>query len=164
VKDDSDWIIGDLGNIRHLAHPFHSSRLWLQDNSQLLDCRANDVLRALKSYLQFIRAASNDADAFDAALYEGREPLSRLFWWTLDDSTTMSAAELRVRSEVENSEQSAKRHVNDTLRPPYIRTFVGRKWARKSTVGKVLETKFREGSARWFAKTWFFGVPVDECS
>ncbi|CAI4212910.1 unnamed protein product [Parascedosporium putredinis] len=52
------WLLGDLGNARHPAHPYHSSYLWGPHNAQLPDCRANDVLRLLKSYMTFCGALS----------------------------------------------------------------------------------------------------------
>lgn len=73
------WLIGDLGNMRHTAHPWHATRTWRYRN-QWADCQLNDVRRALKSYIYFLRAASADEAAFDTAFYAELEPWSRLYW------------------------------------------------------------------------------------
>ncbi|KAF2176305.1 hypothetical protein K469DRAFT_607678 [Zopfia rhizophila CBS 207.26] len=169
VENGTRWILGDLGNVRHVSHPYHSSRLWLHDNHQLPDCRANDALRALKTYLQFIRIASNDSEAFDEALVEGKEPLSRLLWWTIQDSSTMTAAELRERSaEVESPQRPPRFYPRLNVGPPAIRyprfeIFYSRKSIRAHVVEHVLSTRISETFARWNAMTWLFGVPISSC-
>lgn len=105
VEDDTNWLLGDLGNLRHLSHPYHSSRLWL-DNKQLKDYRANDVMRVLKSYLQFIKAASQHREQFDETFFQDMEPLSRLFWTASADAERMSAARLRELSQAEYPERA----------------------------------------------------------
>src|SRR5690606_12814930 len=74
------WLLGDLGNARHPSHPYHSSYLWAPLNSQLPDCRANDVFRLLKSYATFLRRSVSDAHAFDRVFFEGTEAWSCLYW------------------------------------------------------------------------------------
>ncbi|ROT41165.1 hypothetical protein SODALDRAFT_113265 [Sodiomyces alkalinus F11] len=75
------WVLADLGNARHPDHAYHrSSALWTADTNQLRDCRANDVVRLVKSYAAFVRAACADRAAFDAAFAEGVGPLSRMYW------------------------------------------------------------------------------------
>lgn len=163
IKGDTHWILSDLGNVRHLSHPYHSSRLWTSDNSQLADCRANDAIRALKSYLQFIRAATG-AEVFDAALLKRWETLSRLFWWIMDDASSMSAAELRIRSEVESPDQpQGKSPSQGTYQTERLTRFMGQRRALSNTVEAVLRTRISERAARWAAMTWLFGVPVGEC-
>ncbi|KAF3046198.1 hypothetical protein E8E11_008300 [Didymella keratinophila] len=80
VADNSHWILGDLGNLRHNSHPYHSSQLW-KVNNQLPDCRPNDNIRALRTYIHFVRDSAADADALNIHFFEKRkrEPLTRLF-------------------------------------------------------------------------------------
>ena len=164
VKDDTQWVLGDLGNVRHVSHPYHTSRLWIKDNSQLADCRANDAVRALKSYLQFIRAATPDRGEFDAAFFSGTETVSRLFWRSLEDAAFLSAAELRGLSLEEDPELPAYEETSrDTCSTPISSFFVGRRRALSRAVDAALQTKFSERAARWAALTWIFGVPVEEC-
>lgn len=167
IRDSTDWLLGDLGNVRHVSHAYHSSRLW-RDNRQLPDCRANDVLRALKSYLQFVRAASHDSELFDTSFFEGREPLSRLFWWTMRDAGKMGAAELRVRSVVDGPEVGVQRYADVEVREPessgLLETVVYSKRKRLSgAVTEALETRVSESMARIAALTWVFGVPRERC-
>jgi hypothetical protein len=78
VEDNTSFVLGDLGNLRQVAHPYHTSLLW-KKNNQLADCRANDAFRALKSYLTFIRNAAGEPHRFDVEFFEARDALSRLF-------------------------------------------------------------------------------------
>ncbi|KAI4928722.1 hypothetical protein J4E85_005340 [Alternaria conjuncta] len=160
VQDESHWAIGDLGNIREVSHPYHSSRIW-NENDQLEDCRANDVLRALQTYLKFIQTSVAEEDDFNAALYEGQTPLSRLFWWTLADAPHMSADELRQRSLSEHPAAGTK--VDDTLRVParphtLLNLFSERKALKRAT-DHALMTRMDERSVRLWGMVWLFGVP-----
>lgn len=78
-KEQEHWLLGDLGNVRHMDHPWHSTRTW-RNRYQWANCQLNDVRRALKTYLSFIRDASPDQEAFDTAFYAEEEPWSRLYW------------------------------------------------------------------------------------
>lgn len=73
------WLVSDLGNARHIEHPYHSSALW-EGSKQLGDCRANDVLRLLKSYMWFLRSATGGGEAFDGAFVGGCEGWSCMYW------------------------------------------------------------------------------------
>ncbi|KAF2262037.1 hypothetical protein CC78DRAFT_325908 [Lojkania enalia] len=167
LQNSSHWLLGDLGNVRNIDHPFHSSQIW-RDNHQLEDCRANDVVRALKSYLQFIRAAANDSFVFDEVFFEGKETLSRLFWWTIDDAKVMSAEELRVRSEVESPMQTARPYAlvsASSYKEPSLlrRIFVSRCKRLSHAVNIALRARFSERHARFMAMTWVFGIQVSDC-
>ncbi|KAF2275295.1 uncharacterized protein EI97DRAFT_451188 [Westerdykella ornata] len=157
VESDTQWILGDLGNVRQLSHPYHSSHLWIEDNKQLADCRANDVIRVLKSYLQFLRTASNNTEQLDLALVHGTGSLGRLFWWTLANASTMSAAELKLRSDIERPSQFTERP------EAIVHSYIGRRMALSKMVDELLKTKFVERRARWAALTGILGVPVKEC-
>jgi serine/threonine protein kinase len=165
LQSDTNWILGDLGNVRQIDHLYHSSRLWVQDNSQLADCRANDSLRALKSYLQFIRAASDDFEAFEGEIFAGRETLSRLFWWAIADASSMGAAELRIRSEIEDPRQtSSQRSTVGVHTKPYYSFLLGKRKSLSIAVDQALRTSFSERAARWAAMSWLFGIPVERCA
>jgi hypothetical protein len=168
IQDESQWVLGDLGNLREVSHPYHSSELW-KDNAQLQDCRANDVVRALKSYLQFVQSSAGDGDDFNAAFFHAQEPTSRLFWWTLADAPSMSAGELRQRSLVEYPEAISKARLDERFSKPVQHgTFLGlfsRRLGARQAVNRALVTRMGEKSARWWGMVWLFGVPDSElCS
>ncbi|KAH9902296.1 hypothetical protein F4778DRAFT_737038 [Xylariomycetidae sp. FL2044] len=87
------WIFADLGNVREIDHPYHSSRLWIRDGHQHADCRVNDVVRLLKTYTAFLRMASSSSSSsssgegeggekktLDTAFWGETEPWSKLYW------------------------------------------------------------------------------------
>ena len=163
VTDDAHWVLGDLGNLRHISHPYHSSLLW-KENKQLSDCRANDAIRTLKSYMSFVRDSAIDTDAFNADFFETREPLSRLFWSAAANSLHLSAVELRVNSTIDYPQL----HVEDMLSGsllapsrshPWLSLF-SQRWSRHYAVNQSLQTRIGEKRARRWALTWIFGVPV----
>ncbi|KAF2854118.1 hypothetical protein T440DRAFT_465124 [Plenodomus tracheiphilus IPT5] len=164
VRDSQYWVLGDLGNVRNILHPYHSSRLW-KSNSQLADCRANDAMRLLKSYLKFLRS-SMDSDAFNTELYEGQEPLVKLFWWALTDARTMSAIELQRRSLIQDPESSGKNITEEASFAPVLSqhpwSLIPRQTALRYAADSVLMTRMSETIARWWAMVWLFGVPVPE--
>ncbi|PSN60167.1 hypothetical protein BS50DRAFT_210800 [Corynespora cassiicola Philippines] len=168
VEDDLHWVVGDLGNVREISHPYHYSKIW-KNNNQLEDCRANDVMRALKSYLLFLRSASEDTASFNRELFEGQTPWSRLFWWASADSLTMTVAELRVRSVVESPLQEP-RDASDLEGPPSVHSICpfwklfGSRFALSRAAHAVLPVSNSEKFARWASFSWFSGVPVsNEC-
>jgi serine/threonine protein kinase len=165
IQDESHWVIGDLGNVREVEHPYHSSRIW-KDNGQLDDCRANDVVRALQSYLKFIQSSAVDEEDFNETLYGGQAPLSRLFWWTLADAPDMSAEELGQRSLVEYPEVTHEIEVDDRyLKPTLPHTFLSlfsRRRAMKNAADQALTTRIGETRARMWGMVWLFGVPESE--
>jgi hypothetical protein len=162
VQDKSHWVVGDLGNLREVSHPYHTSKMW-EDNNQLQDCRANDVVRALQSYLKFVQSSASNSDEFNAAFYEGGEPLIGLFWWTLANAQSMSAEELRRRLVIDYAEATYEAEVDDVFpKPAQLHTFMSlfsRRLAIKRAVNHALMTRMDERKARWFGMVWFFGVP-----
>lgn len=78
-RDNRHWLLGDLGNVREIEHPWHKTASWVRQN-QLADCKTNDVKRALKTYLSFLRAASANFDDFDKQFWKGQNPWSRMYW------------------------------------------------------------------------------------
>jgi hypothetical protein len=163
VENDTNWLLGDLGNLRHASHPYHSSRLWL-DNKQLNDCRANDIMRALKSYMQFIRAASREQHRFDSGFFQGKEPLSRLFWSASVDASKMSAAKLLKLSSVEYAQRAPALQTNEQSFD-FTRVDSGLLFQEsrlRKAVNHALETRIGEKMTRWWAMTGLFGIPDNE--
>ena len=79
VAATKHWLLGDLGAVREIEHPWHMTRRIKREN-QWADCKTNDVRRALKTYLWFIRQASGDPSAFDLAFYAEQQAWSKLYW------------------------------------------------------------------------------------
>ncbi|KAK5077530.1 hypothetical protein LTR70_009758 [Exophiala xenobiotica] len=75
----TQWSLSDYGQVRGVAHPYHSTRLWIEAR-QWTKCKLNDVRRALKLYMAFLRNACENSDQFDAEFYAGQTPWSRLYW------------------------------------------------------------------------------------
>ncbi|CAL8578748.1 hypothetical protein XPA_004521 [Xanthoria parietina] len=97
VEDELYWLLGDLGNVREIHHPYYSTPQWHREG-QWVDCQANDVRRALISYLTLIRRASADTEAFDQQFLCSSSPLAQLYWDFMAEPT--SANELLHRLEV----------------------------------------------------------------
>lgn len=165
--EESEWILGGLGNVCHVSLPYHKSRIW-SDNKQLRDCRANDAIRALKSYRNFLRKSSRDASNIDGELFLRSEPLSRLFWWVMDDAQMMTVDELESRSivedaapTIENEEEhqaasaSALSHLTPRLS---FRTL-----SRSRQIDEMLQLSNGEMYARWKALTGISGMKQDLC-
>jgi serine/threonine protein kinase len=163
VQDDSRWVIGDLGNVREVSHPYHSSRIW-KNNNQLKDCRANDVVRALQSYMKFVQSSAADEDDFNAALYKGQTPLSRLFWWTLANAPRMSAQSLRQRSFLEDPgvKTNADNEFPAPKQPHTVLSLFSKRAASKLAADRVLITRMDERSVRLWGMVWLFGVPESD--
>ncbi|KAH7378425.1 hypothetical protein DE146DRAFT_673059 [Phaeosphaeria sp. MPI-PUGE-AT-0046c] len=162
IANRTDWVLGDLGNLRHLSHPYHSSKIWA-DNNQLSDCRANDIMRLLKSYMHFLKQSTNDDKAFNDAFMEGKEPFSRLFWMASKDAPDMSAAILRRISMAEYPEQPAKMEAAEEIAVS-VKDHAFSGWFFKQSslnkeVKRMLEMKLGDKSARWWGMVGIFGIP-----
>lgn len=168
VGEEGEWILGDLGNLRQISHPYHESRLW-SDNQQLRDCRANDVLRALKTYILFLRGASFDVGTLDEELLLRRGPLSEIFWWTMDNAQTMTGDRLRQQSSSETTlpsmrmdeqhEKAGSSEFNGVLPVLHLR-----KMRASRRVEKMLSLGNSESYARRQAMTWIYGIQQDACT
>jgi hypothetical protein len=174
--EDGPWILGDLGNVRHLSHPYHTSRVWAQSNNQLPDCRANDALRAVKTYLQFLRQISSTSNAvrpdedFDLALSEAKESWARIFWLADGvgndlriDQVMMWAAEEETPTDGTDLMPMPHRNVLGFTRAWLLSPLIGwhNELARSSDV--ALKISASDGWTRKLALTWFLGVPVGSC-
>lgn len=101
IQDPEHWLLGDLGNVRHVEHPWHGTKSWTRQNQYVLsaypstalqakhkltqvirwpDCTSNDLRRAYKSYLWFLRAASVDKARFDRDFWQETKDWSRMYW------------------------------------------------------------------------------------
>ena len=167
IGEEGEWILGDLGNVRHVAHPYHASRLW-SDNQQLRDCRANDILRAMKTYILFLRTSSLDVERLDEELLSRREPLAKLFWWTMDNALTMTGDELRQQSSLESAWLSERTVENlqemRVGRNGVLSLFSLGSLRVSRTVDKILSLSNSESYARLKAMTWIFGIQQGACS
>lgn len=79
VHSPQEWLLGDLGNVRHVSHPWHFTSSWKGQN-QWADCQLNDVRRVLKSYMWFLRQSCQDTAEFDREFWIARAAWSRLYW------------------------------------------------------------------------------------
>jgi serine/threonine protein kinase len=167
VEDNLDFVLGDLGNLRQVAHPYHTSLLW-KKNNQLADCRANDAFRALKSYLTFIRNAARDTHRFEIEFFEAEEALSRLFWWADTYKTNITAEMLRARSFIDSPRQpptvSIDRDSALSAPPRFSLSVFSRNWGIPGAVDRALKIQLGDKAVRWWALVWLFGTPVlDVC-
>lgn len=97
MQSSSEWLLGDLGNIRHISHPWHSTRSWIRQN-QWADCQLNDLRRAYKSYMWFLRTASSSASGFDRDFWAAKKNWSRLYWDLLAESHGLGAVSETIRA------------------------------------------------------------------
>jgi hypothetical protein len=174
TKADGSWLLGDLGNVRQLSHPYHSSRLWRHSNGHLPDCRANDALRATKTYLQFLRHAVDGSTSvtseFDRALLEAQEPWARLLWRADNAGVVLRTESLLMWSAEEDRTQSSPSSVS-AVQPVRTRSwrswlllpFVGWQGVDKRASAAALKISASEGWTRILALTWVLGVPVGRC-
>jgi hypothetical protein len=168
-SEDGNWVIGDLGNVREIGHPYHSSRLWVNDNGQLHDCRANDALRVVKTYVQFLRHASTNSgtDDFDTRLFAAEEEWSRLLWYALDAGTELRANDVLRWSTTtmpSHSPSRARLHrgAYEYLQGP-SRLWRGGSETLDKAAEALLKTAVSERWQRVLGLTWILGVPLGEC-
>ncbi|PVI03435.1 hypothetical protein DM02DRAFT_640601 [Periconia macrospinosa] len=171
IETSHHWALGDLGNVRHISHPYHTTRIWTE-NKQYTDCRANDAVRLLKTYLYFLRRASSDPERFDAEFFAREEPLSKLFWHVMSKSETMSARQVRLLSFSEAPLQEDQESVHAVARhgPSCFQALFDRVpfssprtvWRRRS-INEALRTSMSEGRARFWAMAWLFKIPETPC-
>jgi hypothetical protein len=174
--EDGPWILGDLGNVRHLSHPYHTSRVWTHSNNQLPDCRANDALRAVKKYLQFLRQISSTSSAmrpeedFDLALSEAKESWARLFWLADGagndlriDQVMLWVAEEEAPTDGTDLIPMPHRNVLGFRRAWLLSPFVGWQDELARAADVALRISASDGWTRKLALTWFLGVPVGRC-
>lgn len=167
AANGTQWLLGDLGNVRERGHAYHSSLLWMGRN--LADCRANDVLRLGKVYMQFLRRAVGDVGLFDKEFFEGSQPWSRLFWAIWDDVREEGDGVAALAFARSSTYEPMIQVVRDgVLREPSemrspLKLFVGERWILKTAAKRIL----RVGTSEEVARTWglvpLLGVPYPGC-
>ncbi|RYP63257.1 hypothetical protein DL769_007020 [Monosporascus sp. CRB-8-3] len=166
---DTHWLLADFGNVRQPAHPYHSTRIWTRHSNQNADCRANDAVRLVKTYVTFLRLASSDEAAFDAAFWAGVEPWSELYWSAVRDpmpgaqaarvlrEKSVGLPPLRGAEAIEEEEEASEaRSLGCRLRLWWCPAQRTRRELRRGPF--VTETR-----ARLLGATWIFGLPSGEC-
>jgi hypothetical protein len=174
TEEDGSWLLGDLGNVRETSHPYHTSRIWTHSNKQLPDCRANDALRATKTYLQFLRYAIDSSPStrsgFDKALLEAKEPWARLLWrsngagnnlrtgsvlqWSTGDENPMSLA---------SSDPVAHFGLAVSWTKWLLLPFHGWQSTHERASALALKITASDAWAKILGLTWVLGVPVGRC-
>ncbi|RYO78840.1 hypothetical protein DL766_006805 [Monosporascus sp. MC13-8B] len=168
APSDTHWLLADFGNVREPAHPYHSTRIWTRHSNQNADCRVNDAVRLVKTYVTFLRLASSDEATFDAAFWAGAEPWSELYWSAAGDPIpgAQAARVLREKSvglpplrgvgPVGGEGASEARGLGCRLR---LWRCPAQRTPRELRRGLfVTETR-----ARLVGATWIFGLPSGEC-
>ncbi|KAF2765484.1 hypothetical protein EJ03DRAFT_258862, partial [Teratosphaeria nubilosa] len=162
---DADWILGDLGSVREVANPFHRSRIW-QNHRQRPDCRANDAFRAVNMYLGLLRELANDRGRFDEALFEGREPWSRLYWMAEEARSALSASKVLQWSKTDEPADAPEHYLSEYgPRPPdiwnpFMLLLLGRDRMVRRSADRTMGFQVSETWERIFALTDLFGAPV----
>jgi serine/threonine protein kinase len=174
TEENGSWLLGDLGNVRETSHPYHFSRIWTHSNKQLPDCRANDALRATKTYLHFLRHAidssRNTRSGFDKAVLEAREPWARLLW-------RAHGAGNNLRAESVLQWSSGDEHPSSQIAADSLAHFgLTRSWATwlllpfhgwqsidERASASALKITASDASAKILGLTWVLGVPVGRC-
>lgn len=87
VESPEHWLVGDLGNTRNFEHGWHTTHLWHRRN-QWSDCQLNDMRRALKTYMFFLREACDDPNAFDYDFLHANSEWARLYWDFVNQPTS----------------------------------------------------------------------------
>ena len=174
MEKDGSWLLGDLGNVREISHPYHSSKIWTHSNKQLPDCRANDALRVTKTYLQFLRhAVSSSRDnrsRFDKALLEAKEPWARLLWringagnhlraesvlkWSTGDENPMNPA---------SSDSLAHHSLAGNWEMWRLLPLRGWQSNLERASASALKITASDAWAKILGLTWILGVPVGRC-
>ncbi|KAL8661409.1 MAG: hypothetical protein Q9168_008389 [Polycauliona sp. 1 TL-2023] len=96
ILDQQHWLLGDLGNVREINHPYYSTPKW-QREGQWADCQTNDIRRALISYMNLIRRAAADKEVFDQQIICRSSALAEFYWGFMEEP--VSADELLQRLE-----------------------------------------------------------------
>ncbi|KAH6994986.1 hypothetical protein EDB80DRAFT_728396 [Ilyonectria destructans] len=176
VGDDLEgakhWILADLGNVREPSHPYHSSILWSRLNNNLPDCRMNDVLRLLKSYLLFLRASVDDTAAFDTRFFQANEAWAQLYWSTLDAVQAHRLVSASSVQTLSNDLDPTARQLQDPSvsgrDPPGLWNALYKLFlSRENLVGRATRDELKMTAADSVARTWgmtlILGVPVGKC-
>ncbi|KAF2012766.1 hypothetical protein BU24DRAFT_395909 [Aaosphaeria arxii CBS 175.79] len=157
----TSWVVGDLGNLRHVEHGYHATHLW-RANGQMADCRMNDLFRGVVTYLRFVRASAADGGAaFDEAFWGRREEgVGGLYWGAVG---MRERGKVGVKSLVSLSERmvgSAGEQEGEGLESGMMSP---RRRMLKGRVERALDLNNGDGRAKWAGMTAVFGVKVEKC-
>jgi hypothetical protein len=174
TEEDGSWLLGDLGNVREVSHPYHASRIWTHSNKQLPDCRANDALRATKTYLQFLRHAVDSSrstrSGFDKALLKAKEPWARLLWRAQGAGNNLQTHHVLDWSS-EDDHPASPASSNSFVHPGVARSwttwlllpFHGWQSTHEIASMSALKITASDAWAKILGLTWLLGVPVGRC-
>jgi len=174
TEEDGSWLLGDLGNVREISHPYHSSRIWTHSNKQLPDCRANDALRATKTYLQFLHHAVDSSrstrSGFDKALLEARQPWARLLWRAQEAGNHLRTDSV-LKWSSEDGNPASPASSDSFVHPGLARSWTTwlllpfRGWQSTHEIASVSALKITASDAwaKILGLTWILGVPVGRC-
>lgn len=169
-NSSTPWLLSGMSNVREVDHPYHRSSIWTR--SQLSDCRANDVVQLVKTYMWFLsRAVDNNAD-FNDQFLTGETAWSRLFWATwydMQQKQPITASRLLARSQsLDFVADSPSRPSSFGLWPVELRDPVY--WSlmgREKTLARAVKNKLSFGasdsSARLWGLTSILGMPETSC-
>ncbi|RYO96711.1 hypothetical protein DL765_011511 [Monosporascus sp. GIB2] len=71
APSDTRWLLADFGNVREPPHPYHSTWIWTRHSNQNADCRVNDTVRLVKTYVTFLRLVGGQGSDTRCAGREG---------------------------------------------------------------------------------------------
>lgn len=170
-NETTHWLLADLGNAREKDHPYHTSILWLQYKRNLADCKANDVVRLMKTYIEFLRRSVADTGRFDAELFEASQPWSRLFWSVSDQvhSEQLPAAASALEKSVIDFPPNDTPFETIGRQPGGFNNLMsqliwGRWWILSKATNDALKISASEKYARIWGLVRIFGMPIQSCA
>lgn len=166
VVDRHRWLLGDLGNVREVNHPYHRTADWVSRN-HLSDCRASDLRRMIKSYLRFLRSATAAASivsvphgqfAFDSAFHARNMSWSRLYWDL--DRTPLSVQDVLDFSIANPPHNRHDHHYSDDGGLPSARLAVSSRQRQMLAMAVLEKLSFRSQRWQWLKWFWFYVNPM----
>jgi serine/threonine protein kinase len=169
-NSSTPWLLSGMSNVREVDHPYHKSSIWTRN--QLRDCRANDVLQLVKTYMKFLSDAADSNAEFNDQFLTGETAWSRLFWATwydMQQKQPITASRLLARSQsLDFVADSPSRPSSFGLWPVELRDPVY--WSlmgREKTLARAVKNKLSFGasdsSARLWGLTSILGMPETSC-
>lgn len=122
-------------------------------------------MRALKSYMQFIRISASDRSSFDEDFMEGQHNIHKLFRHATRRANGLNATLLQQLSHSFDAQHpdvplvSNESHARLRENPSSV---FSRRFTLRLAVDRAIRTRIGEKLARFHAMTWIFGVPVPD--
>jgi len=161
VHDDiTQWSLGDYGQVRGVAHPYHRTQFWTEGR-QWTKCKLNDVRRSLKLYMEFLRNACDNPEQFDAEFFAGRTPWSRLYWEYFQSPTS---AQFLIDLSRSHTPESVPVVPGPSGAPPGLvplRAFTNFSNVRRIAIDLELSTKFMGSKMRTWSNLALFGWDIE---